>query len=378
MEAENTETINKRPLQEETKTSLETVSEGETGTTEPPTKPSSVISSPDTVLQEEDILLLNDRNLIQLPILPDYIRKELVLHIRKNKSLPAPFYQGVLRTKELSIEVVKSTNGSFLFLMWSYHMKKFITIALEDCNEEMKKLLSYKSIKKICHTPYVLYGIGKLYGLPVKNVFSIQTVHGRLFPTADTLAYKDLCCTLQTTTEYGEYVKKSMAEDCSFLGGMPIYHELHDILIHMVHAHNGYSLFQKDAWLDEALGSSYFFGLNFADKGTLLLLLGNHKFYFNKDFYRKKINEGRYYGYFVKEDIDAIALFQHLLQRLAEKGIFRTTNLQVLGMDRQQLLLFIEKEQEEYLSGIIEMLAFEYGRTYLSHPITLHNFIHEI
>ena len=32
-----------------------------------------------------------------------------------------------------------------------------------------------------------------------------------------------------------------------------------------------------------------FYGLNFSDKGTLLLLVGNNQFYFNKDFSQKKI-----------------------------------------------------------------------------------------
>ena len=137
-------------------------------------------------------------------------------------------------------------------------------------------------------------------------------------------------------------------------------------------------MFVKDSYLDEALGCSYYYGLNFVDKGTLFLMVGNNQFFFTKDYYHKTVTEGRCFGYFIKEDIDVVALFQYILQRLAEKGIFRTTNLQLLGMDKKQLQLFVEKEQEPYLSTLIDMIVFEYGKAYLSKPLTLHNVIYEI
>lgn len=325
---------------------------------------------------EEEKQLLNEKNLILQPVLKDKLRKGIILHVGKNKPLPAPFYQGVLRDKQLAIEVIRTEKGNFIYLMWSRHMKKYISVSMEEAGEDMKKLLSYKSIQKICHTPYVLYGASKLYHIPVKNVFSLQTVCGRLFPTAEPLAYRDLCNNFKTKHNFGEYASEELIQNCPFLGGMPLYRDIHKVMTNMVNAHSYYSLFTKDALLDEALGCSYFFGLNFKDKGQLLLLVGNNEFYFNKDFYHEKVTEGRCHSYFVKESIDVVALYQYILQRLAEKGIFRTTNLQVLGMDSNQLLLFIEKDNEGYISSLIDLLTFEYGRTYVSVPFILHNLIH--
>lgn len=344
--------------------------------------PEDNIAEPTSDEKENDKYeLISDektKNLIQLPILPDYIRQQMIIHIRKNKKFPASFYQGILRDKELAIEIVRGSNGAYLYLMWSRHMKKFISMNAEDCSEELKRLLSYKSIKKICHTPYVLYGVCKLFHISIKNIFSIQTVHGRLFPADEALAYIDLCKTYQTTISYGSFAPPNMVSDCCFLGGMPLYLKIHNTLMHMITVQGGYSIFIRDAFLDEALGCSYFFGLNFSDKGTLMYLIGNSHFFFNKNFYHKKITDGRYHSYYVKENIDVSSLFHYILQRLAEKGIFRKTSLQVLNMNQQQLILFIETEQEDYLSSLIDVLTFEYGRTFLEAPLEIYNMRYDI
>lgn len=324
-------------------------------------------------LSEVELLKIENMNLILLPVLADNCRKDNMIHIRKNKTLPEAFYHGVLRSKLLFIEVVRATNGTYLYLIWSTHMKKFITVSLEEAPDSLKKLLSHKSITKVCHTPYLLYGTGKLFRYPIRNVFSLQSVHGRLFINEPTLYYKDLCNVYVPTPPKCDFLPV-YTEQCPFLSGMPCYETIYRLLNNMILASSNYSLFLRDALLDEALGCSYFYGLNFMDKGVLLLLIGNHKIYYKKEFSRVKTTEGRYVSYYVKEKVNAIFMFHFLLQRLAEKGLFRSCNIQILGMDRRNLNLYVGKEQEEYILSQIDLFIFEYGRTYLKFPFQVHCF----
>ena len=88
----------------------------------------------------------------------------------------------------------------------------------------------------------------------------------------------------------------------------------------------------------------------------------NDRYIFNERFNREKLNAGRYVSYYASEDLSD--LFNYILYRLAEKGVFRKLGVQVIGKHKQDMLFFIHEDCEDYVLAMIELMIFEYGRYY--------------
>lgn len=295
---------------------------------------------------------------------PKVYKKDKVVLISGSSSVPGAFYHGVLRDKQLPVEVVKKKDGCFLYLFYSRHMNFFFAADPREMPVQVKELLSRAMIQKICHTPYLLYSVSKAYGYYVKNVFSIQTAHGRMVPGKELLPYKNLIRSYPTSRKYGQGVSSDLTDVCPFFGGMPTYRSICKVLTTMLDNSDFMIEYLNDTLFDEALGYSYLYSLNFEDNGALMILVGNGEFLFKEEFNRSPKNAGIYLSYLTRGYALSYNFFRYVLYTLARKGIFRKCNIQILGIHNGTLNLFVSEEEEEYLSTVIDLLVFEYGRTY--------------
>ena len=213
------------------------------------------------------LLLTMDRNMI-LHLFLSAVSAKRYCEIVENGNLPDNAYQGMLRDKSMSVEIVLSDNTcKYAYIVWSRHTKKFYYISADIVNGNLFELLSRSMVKKICHTPYLLYGVSRLYKHTVKNVFSIQTAHSRVTEKAAVMSYETLIALYDLEHEFGRGIEATKKEACVFFAGMPFYKGIAHVLTDMLDRYEKPLLYNMDCCVDESVGYSYLYARNFKDTG---------------------------------------------------------------------------------------------------------------
>jgi len=310
----------------------------------------------------------NDDLIVKGHLTKDLLDTKKILLLKREEELPKSFYHGTLRDLTISIEVVTDIDGDYAYLIWSRHLGKFICCKIADTCEELKSLLTRAKIKKICHTPYLLYSVSKLNNIRLKNVFSIHTAHNCLMGSTYTLPYKDLVKSYSTIKPYGYVIDETITDGiCVFLSGMPLYRPINKVLTDRLdESKKPHELLGRFA-VDEALGVSYLYRINFDVEGASFALSRRNEIVFNNKFLTKCKCSGRKISYYASEGNEScMKLFIYILRNLSEKGIFRNKNVQIIGMSDSVLEFFMDSKVEDYICSVIELLVFSFGKTYTS------------
>jgi len=309
------------------------------------------------VFLKENLILNN----VTLPV--GNVSKRHCLNLGEN--VPQPFIQGTHRDKQLPVEVVLIDGKEVGLLMYSRHLKLYPYCSIKNIPVAVKKLLTGRSIEKICFTPYLLYGLSKLYSLEFKNVVGLNTLFSFMVPETKRISYMSFVNSFGLKDDKLSWIKnqdtRTFSGVCPYIKGLPYYRAMRKIISNGLTDANPAAI-QQRVYLDEALGNSYLLRTNFQDNGFAFIMPENDRYIFKETFNKQKINEGRFISYYAGEDMSE--LFNYILYRLAEKGIFRKLGIQVIGKHNQDMLLFVHKDCEDYIQAMIELIIFEYGRYY--------------
>ena len=318
---------------------------------------------------DRNLLLTMDRNMI-LHIFFSFESAKKYCKIIENGNLPDSVYQGILRDKTMTVEVVLSDNTSkYAYVVWSRHTKKVYYLPADTVSGNFIELLSRNMIQKICHTPYLIYGVSRLNNHTVKNVFSIQTVHSRVTDKATVMSYEALIALYDLEHEFGRGVSSSVKEACVFFAGMPFYKGIAHVLTDMLDKYEKPLLYNMDCCVDESVGYSYLYARNFKDTGYLMQLLPDGRQLYKEEFIRSALSSGYFISYTVSDRKCAMDMFRYLLYCLSRDGHMRKCNIQLTGMQYTYITFYVTDEYYNYITTVINMYLFEYSSLYPSQII---------
>jgi len=329
-----------------------------------------------TVSPEEldtSVYFFTDDVILHVKLTQELLLTKKIITLEKGQELPAAFYHGTLRDLTLSIEVVTDMNGDYSYLIWSRHLGKFICCKITDAHPLLTSLLTRAKVKKICHTPYLLYAASKLNNIALKNVFSIHTAHNCLIKNKRVLSYKDLIKSYPTIKPYGYIIDESLTDNvCPVLSGMPLYRPIHKLLNDLLDKNHEPHILLSQMYIDEAFATSYLYALNFDLDGYVFYLSKNNEIVFNNSFISKSKFNGQKLSYYASEGNESCrGVFLYILEKLSEKGIFRKQRIQIVNMNNSILELFVSTEIADYICSVIELLIFSYGKNYTQNGLQL-------
>lgn len=342
--------------------------EHKTSSAPPVNPPEKRVDDETPVAEETDngLLLTMNRNMILHLSLSTESAKRYC-EIVENGNLPDNAYQGMLRDKSMSVEIVLSDNTcKYAYIVWSRHTKKFYYVSADTVSGNLFEMLSRSMVKKICHTPYLLYGVSRLYNHTVKNVFSIQTAHSRVTEKAAVMSYETLIALYDLEHQFGRGIEASKKEACVFFAGMPFYKGIAHVLTDMLDRYEKPLLYNMDCCVDESVGYSYLYARNFKDTGYLMQLLPDGRQLYKEEFVRSALSDGYFISYTVADSNCAIDMFRYLLYCLSKDGHMRKCNLQLTGMQYTYITFYVTDEYFDYITTVINMYLFEYSSMYPS------------
>lgn len=316
------------------------------------------------------LLTMNRDMILSLSLSPESINTYCEVVV--NGCLPEKVYQGILRDKSVSIEVVKTASDhKYAYLVWSRHTKNYYLIPADGKEGNIYEILSRNMITKICHTPYLLYGISRLYHHTVKNVFSIQTIHSRVTEKAAVMSYESIIAIYDMEHTFGRGIELKKKEACAFFAGMPFYKGIAHVLTDMLDHYEKPLLYDMDRCVDESIGYSFLYARNFKDSGYLMQLLPDGRQLFKEEFVRSALCTGYFISYTVSNRNCATDIFRYLLYALSRDGHMRKCNLQITGMQNTYITFFVSDQYYDYITTIINMYLFEYSSLYPSQEIRI-------
>lgn len=311
-------------------------------------------------------LLTMNRNMILHLFLSIECAKKYC-EIIEDGNLPENVYQGILRDQSVSVEVVLSDNKcKYAYIAWSRHSKMFYYLPADTINGNFFDMLSRNMVRIICHTPYLVYGVSRLYNHTVKNVFSIQTAHSRTTGKAAVMSYETLIALYDMEHKFGRGIEPSLKDACAFFAGMPYYKGIAHVLTDMLDRYEKPLLYHMDCCVDEAVGYSYLYARNFKDAGYLMELLPDGRHLYKEEFVRSALSSGYFISYTVADSGCAIDMFRYLLYCLSKNGHMRKCNLQLTGMQYTYITFYVTDEYFDYITTVINMYLFEYSAMYPS------------
>lgn len=323
--------------------------------------------------EEQTAYIYIDDVILNSKLTQSLIDTKKILILEKEQEIPSAFYHGTLRDLTLSIEVITDLEGDYSYLMWSRHLGKFLCCKIKDTSPLLKSLLTRAKVRKLCHTPYLLYAASKLNFIPLRNVFSIHIAHNYLIKNQRVLSYKDLIKSYPTIKPYGYIIEESLTNQiCPVLSGMPLYRPIHKLLNDLLDKDPAPHKLLTQMYINEAYSSSYLYALNFNMDGCTFYLSKNNEVIFHNKFLTKCKYKGQKISYYASEENSScIKLFLYILEKLAEKGIFRKQNIQVVNMSDSVLEFFMHTDIADYVCSVIELLIFEFGKYYTKNGLQM-------
>lgn len=319
---------------------------------------------------EASLSLSMNRNMIVHVILDDSAAKQYC-EILSTPNIPDAAYQGILRDKSISLEIVLTESGTYAYLIWSRHTKKYYYIIASNSSGNLYEVLSRNMIRKICHTPYLLYGVSRLYGHIVKNVMAIQTAHCRLTGNTAVMSYESIMALYDMQKEFGRGISDEMKSACIFFAGLPFYKGIAKVISDGLDYYEKPLLYIMDCNVDESIGYSYLYARNFDDAGFLVQLLPDGRHLFREEFLHISRQSGYFISYTVSNNVGAIHIFRYLLHCLSRDGHMRKCNLQLIGLQKSYVTFYVSDDYFDYITTVINMYLFEYSSLYPSQAIKI-------
>ena len=310
------------------------------------------------------------------------VRKNIIVSVNATKellsefmdisdNLPMAAYHGFLRDKKMPIEALSYFNDEgkeeFYLLMYSRHIDKYLVCKADSMPVLLQNLISRKKIKLICHTPYLLYCVSKMFNYPAKNVFSIVSAYEYVYKPKEIPFITELVdlFKIDKKLSYEKY-----KENNPLIYSMQLYNEIEEQLIKKIDAMSDFLGYHNRELFNMAVGYSFLYTQNFADNGRICIYRNDGVFVF-PERYRNipKKKTSRFISYSVGENIDATGLFLHICEQLALKGIFRTLDIQLMALHKQILTFYINQDVEDYVSTFIDMVIFKYTNEHFNQSV---------
>lgn len=311
-------------------------------------------------LSEADFRVYLDNNIL-LPRQAFDDRKELNL-LDISTAAPEEFIQGTLRDKQLSIEVGFYKGKEPSFLMYSRHLKRILYCKASRVPSSLKNILTGNKVEKISYANYELISECRRQGIEIKNSYSLLSLFSMVAPSGGSLKYLGFIDVFSLDDRLSLTYTDDVINSLPYVKGLQLYRPIRKIIGDRLNELDKPMDIYEIRCLDEAYGSSYYFSHNFEDDGLSFVLTKPGHIVFKESFNRVKKKPGRYISYSVSENENASELYRFILFKLAEKGLFRKTNIQLLGSHKQVLNLYVGSDVEDYVLSVIEILIFEYGR----------------
>jgi hypothetical protein len=302
----------------------------------------------------------NDAFIFRLTVQRRQVLMECALDYSKYENQA---FEALIRSRVLPVEVVFDELGVAFLVMYVRPMRRFLYVRVgENIPKTLIVLMKSGSIRKICYQPYYLYSLLRLYGVRLKNVFSLVTAARVIHPGTLMCTYSDF---------FGVYGGRYDADT---------YSSTNSDFNFMLYSMQGYILLQAalDRWVDgredyryaaavdEVLGASFLRIINLKTNDYLFDLDADGHVIYNKnvDF------TARHGGFFVTytismddvPDMSREELYMLGLAELSKKGRFYKYNIQLVTITDGSMILFIGDYEYELIITLLQKFYNHYAQ----------------
>ena len=235
----------------------------------------------------------------------------------------------------------------------------------EDTNvfKFCKPYLEHNSYKKVCFAPYLLYGVGMLYSVAIKNVHSLMTTHYLLEKSSHNHLYGNILKLYEPNLHTLPSSDEDAESDCPYLYGMPMYMGARHNQIRLLKQKNQLEQYDDQQSFDELLGRSYLKERFFESSERLFDLKRPGGYQFRDYTNLLPLSAGTVITYTIA-NAKGTGLIKNILLSLAKKGRFRTVPICLLGMTATSFSLFLSKDVTDYMNMQIHITAVEQLKQY--------------
>ena len=279
-------------------------------------------------------------------------KQELFPSFCGNAILLAEFTESVYADHCVAVEVTDTKDGLVLSL---YSKKKhlFYSSILKEPLERKSigKILSKERIKKICHTPYLLYAFGYEHGISIKGVHALETEE-YLLHHGDLLSLSDLL--LKYPIGPQEEWKEKVTHSKNLLFDAMRHYK--DIYTKQISKKKTVSEDLRE--YERAIGYSYCLSGCFIAKKYLFYVSKDRRFIFQKQINPEDKDKIRYSGFFVTyayalDTHNAASIMKTFLCNLSKENIIGRFNIFIITLTDNQISFFIMRDEFDYLDGYI-------------------------
>ncbi len=272
------------------------------------------------------------------------------------------FESGVLKGKQLCIEVVVNEEGKQGFVMWVPHLRNYF-YCFECYKDVLSEILSYAKIEKLCFQPYMLYSVLSREGMSLKNVYSILSTYSVLGGGVHGDTFESIMNAYKANKAMSGVTYRS-AYQCThpYLLYIPSYtyvrrRQFRDVTQKRLLPH-----FEDTRYFDEAVGLSYL--RSFLPGAAPLFEMskpGAYKFIPYKgtgaceegSFVTYKLTPGKGGGSSRKVLFKVIGL-------LAKNGRLKGESLRIACFGENAISFFVKKESLAYITTVINVTFLSY------------------
>lgn len=272
-----------------------------------------------------------------------------------------------LRDETSQEDTQKDTDGTYtyLFLFYLRHANCFYFVSPEntDVFKFCKPYLEHKSYKKVCFAPYLLYGVGMLYSVTIKNVHSLMTTHYLLEKSSHNHLYGSILKLYEPNLHTLPSSDEDAETDCPYLYGMPMYMGARHNQMRLLKQKDLLEQYGDQLSFDELLGRSYLRERFFESKEHLFDLKRPGGYQFHDYTNLLPLGAGTVVTYAI-ENAKGTGIIKSILLTLAKKGRFRTMPVCLLGMTATSFSMFLSADVTDYMNMQIHMTAVEQLKEY--------------
>lgn len=306
------------------------------------------------VVVSDDIKNLFGTDSFELPIVTEDIFKDATTLVT---NIPEKVLDGIMKDMMFPLEVVTIDKNTYYFAIWDRHTKCFYYSNVLQICDDLKTLLSNKNIKKICMSPYLIYGVCSLNNHTLRGLNSISTMHNML--TNKNLSYDEIVDAYSLRYDYDDTLAPEIITP--LFKGMLRYRAIFTLIKEDIDKSvSPYELHFRNN-LDETVGRSFLHKRTFETDG-LLLTKEENSYVFCKDLDRNPTCSGAYITYLADNSEDALGMFKYILSILSEKGYSRKYVIQLLQVSSSYMELFLPSDDIEFLVTTIDILIYEYTK----------------
>lgn len=317
----------------------------------------------ETIDIESRVVCGNELPLITIPVIESCEYEKVAVSLDDgNAKDRAIFESGVLKCKQLCVEVVKNEKGLPGFIMWVPQLRNYF-YSFVCYKEVLTDIFSYAKIEKVCFQPYILYSFLAEKNMVLKNVYSILGAYSFLYTGISGETYESVMGVLRANEAIGgvTYPGKYQCES-SYLLYLPSYSYIKRSQYRDLEKHGRLLPFEESCYFDEAVGISYSRSY-LPDAAPLFEMEKPGAFKFIPYEGVKSYIEGSFITYRLtpgKSNTPCSKVLFNVLGKLAESGRMRKHSIWVAWFGENSVTLFIEKKSLAYMTTIINVTFLSY------------------